>query len=165
MDTEQAKKWLRRYAGLKMRVENNRGRIARAESNAQFPEMRAGDESKHQPGGKGHMERAVIRLMELKDHLLPVIAADRAVMQQIEDAIESLTDPLESEVLRMRYLDDFENEDTGLDLRCRLPLWRSIALNLYGDDAEKDIQAAHRIHKKAVQNICKVIEEIEAEES
>lgn len=165
MDTEQVKKWLRRYAGLKMEVENQLGRIARAESNAQFPEMRAGDESKHHPGGKGHLERATIRLMEIKAKLLPVIAENKAAMKQIEDAIDSLADPFESEVLRMRYLDDFENEDTGLELRCRLTPWRDIAISLYGDNEEKHIQAAHRLHREALESIGEVIEKSQAEEN
>ena len=164
MDRETVKKWLRRYAGLKMEVEKHRARIARAESNAQFPEMKMGDESKHQPGGKGHLEGATIRLMEIKDRLLPVIAANKAAMQQIEDAIDSLDDLFEREVLRMRYIDDFENEDTGCGILCRLTPWRNISIDLYGDDEEKHIQAAHRLHKDALDSIGKVIEKIEAEE-
>lgn len=164
METEQVKIWLRRYAGLKMKVANDKARIARAENNAQLPAMKMGDESKRQPGGKGRLEQATIRLMETKEKWLPIIAKNEAAMQQIEDAIDSLDDPFESEVLRMRYLDDFENEDTGLDIRCRLTLWRPIVISLYGSYEEKYEKAAHRLHREALKNIGKVIEKIEVEE-
>ena len=152
MDTKEIKKYLSKYAGLKMSVENQLERIARAENNTQIPAMRMSDGSSHQGGGSDRLGNSVVKWLDVKERLLPSIKANIAQMRRIEQEIESLEDPFEREVLRLRYIDSEH---------CRLMRWRDIAMKLYGDDDEKDIKAAQRLHESAVLSFGKVIEEDE----
>ena len=152
MDKNEIKKYLMKYAGLKMSVENQLERIARAENNTHIPAMRVSDGSQHQAGGSDRLGNSVIKWLEVKERLLPSIEANIALMRRIEDEIESLESNFESEVLRLRYI-DCEH--------CRLVRWRDIAFKLYGDDDEKDVKAAQRLHDTALLSFGKVIEKHE----
>lgn len=155
MDTKLTKKYLTRYAGLKMEVENQLERIARAKNNTEIPAMRPSDGSQHQPGGSDRLGSAVIKWLDIEERLYPIINAKVAKMREIEDAINSLDDSLESEVLRLRYIDGEH---------CRLMPWKDIAMKLYGDDDEKHQQATFRLHGRALQSVGKVIEKYEINE-
>lgn len=65
-------------------------------------------------------------------------------MRAIEGAVLSLPDPLERSVLEHRYF----SSDT-----IRLMKWREIALEMYGDDDEKDLQAVYRLHNEALDHV------------
>ena len=90
------------------------------------------------------MARAVERYMEYEREIRPVLAANRREMDAVRAAVEALSDPMEREVLRLRYLDT-----NG----CRLMRWRDVALAIYGDDDEKDVLSARRIHDSAIRSI------------
>ena len=64
----------------------------------------------------------------------------------INAAVHALSDPMEREVLRLRYLD-------GDGDSYRLMRWREVAIRIYGDDDAKDIISAQRLHDKALLEI------------
>lgn len=152
METDKIKKYLGEYAGLKKEVEKSLDRIARAKSNTQIPAMRESDGSQHQSGSGDRFEKSVIRFMDAKERLYPVIEEKVAHMRRIEAAIEEMRDPFEREVLRLRYLD----ADYG-----RLVPWKDVAMSLYGDDDENQKQATYRLHGRALQSLGRVLEEHE----
>lgn len=138
------KERLQRYAALRMENENRLDRLARLKADAELPAQREADGSGHTGSSGDRMARAVERYMEYEQQVRPVINSNRSEMDAVRAAVEMLTDPMEREVLRLRYLDT-----NG----CRLMRWRDVALALYGDDDEKHILAAYRIHDKAVESI------------
>ena len=129
-----------------MENENLLARIAKLRSNEQFPTRAESDGSKHQIN-VDRMERAIIRRMEFEERYLATIEANHAEMMEIETAIDSLKDPLEREVLRMRYTDS----DT-----IRKRKWHEIAVDIYGGDDEKHMQAVNRLHRRAIANIAEL---------
>ena len=138
------KERLQRYAALRMENENRLDRLARLKADAELPTQREADGSGHTGSSGDRMARAVERYMEYEQQVRPVINSNPSEMDAVRAAVEMLTDPMEREVLRLRYLDT-----NG----CRLMRWRDVALALYGDDDEKHILAAYRIHDKAVESI------------
>lgn len=138
------KQRLASYVSLRLENENRMERLARLKNEAEIPAVRQGDGSQHTPGGNGRLERAVIRAMEYEERIQPILEANRREMEAIEHAISALHDPMEREVLRLRYIDG-EN--------CRLMPWRDIAVVMYGADDEAQIRAVFRLHGKALQHI------------
>lgn len=138
-------KRLYNYIRLKKRVENHEERIARMKSDEQFPGMRPSDGSKRNPGASDRMGNAVIRRMEYEARVADSIKAAEKEMDAIEAAVFGLDDPLESEVLQLRYID---GDGAGRQMQ-----WREVALNIYGDDDEKDLMAVYRLHGRALQSI------------
>ena len=66
----------------------------------------------------------------------------REQLDAIENAIDSIDDPLKQEVLRLRYLEG----NTG-----RLLKWKDVAFAMYHSDTEADLQRVHRLHHKAIE--------------
>lgn len=127
------------YVKFKKMVENSEERLARMKSDEQFPAMRPSDGSKRNPGASDRME--------YEDRLADLLRQAHAEMTAIEAAVFALSDPLEREVIQLRYLD---GEGT-----CRLMRWSNVAINIYGDDDEKDLKAVYRLHGRALQSIRK----------
>lgn len=138
------KQRLASYISLKMEVDNQLERLARMRNEEKIPAIRESDGSKHTGGRGDRMERAIIRRMEYEDRILPKIEAAMEEMEAIEEAIYAVADPMEREVLRLRY--------TEGDYLRHLP-WRDVALKLFGDDDEKHMVATYRLHTKALQKI------------
>ena len=144
MDRETKKNILGSFVTLRHEVESMEDRLRRLESEAVLPPMRPGSGSQSTGGSGDKNERAVIRYLEYKDRAQPQIEAARRKMRTIERAIQALPDALERAVLEHRYIES----DT-----IRLPKWRDIALEMYGDDDERDLQAVYRLHNEALDNI------------
>lgn len=161
METKEIKKYLMKYAGLKTKVQNQTERIIRARNNTLIPAMRQSDGSQRQPGGTDRLGSVLTRALDLEERLLPSIEESTAQMREIEEAVDGLEDSFESEVLRLRYLDCCFIDDDGIEHRCSLVPWKHVAMNLYGDDDEKYLQATYRLHGRALQSIGKEIEKIE----
>lgn len=138
-------KRLKTYVKLKKRLENHEERLARMKSDEQFPGMRPSDGSKRNPGASGRMGNAVIRRMEYEARVAESLQKARDEMSAIENAVFGLSDPLESEVLQLRYID---GDGAGRHMR-----WRDVALKIYGDDDERDLSAVYRLHGDALQSI------------
>lgn len=138
---------LEKYKGWQMRVASDRERIARAKSEELFPSAKEGDGSQHQAGASDRMANAVIRRMDIEERVKPRIIENLERMKAVEDAVALLSDPLEEEVLTLRYM---FGEDS------RWMKWSEIAIRIYGGDEEKHLQAAYRLHGRALQNLKKV---------
>ena len=138
------KQRLNDFLPLRMEVENRLEKLERLKNEARIPAVRHGDESKHNPGSGDRMERAVLRYMEYEQEISPKVEAAKLEMQEINEAINRIPDPLEREVLRLRYMDG-EN--------CRRLKWREISIKVFGDDEERHLMAIYRIHGKALEDI------------
>ena len=141
------KEQLRKYVGLKMEVAHQLERIARARSEERFPSMRENIGSQRPLGGSDRMGAAIIRRMDLEEKLTPIISAKLDEMERIERAINFLDDPMEREILRIRYIDGHS---------FHLTPWRDVALKVYGDDDESQLCAVHRLHGRALQHLRKI---------
>lgn len=148
MEEQEIKERLIRYSALRLENENRLERLSRMKNAAQIPASRAGDGSQHTGSSGERMARAVEAYLEYERQIRPLLAANRREMDALRAAVESLSDPMEREVLRLRYLDG----ET-----CRLMGWREVACQLYGDDDDRIIRACLRLHAKALQSIKNVL--------
>lgn len=136
------KERLARYISLKKENENRLERLARMKSNAEMPAQRDPDGSKHTGSSGERMARAIEAYMEYEDTIRPLVDANRREMAEIEAAVAALPDPLEREVLRLRYMDGEH---------CRMLSWREVALRVYDDDDKKYVDSAMRVHRVALE--------------
>ena len=134
--------WLKRYLNLQRQVDNREETLARYENAQYLPAMPDSDGSKHTPGKSDRMANATVKYMEQKKKLMPIINSCKAKMQAIEDAIYAIDDPLEQEVLILRYL---EGEEGYKPMR-----WKIVAMAMYHSDDEADITRVQRIHGTAL---------------
>ncbi len=134
--------WLSTYLGLKCQVDNREDRIKELENACHMPAMPESDGSKRTPGASDRMANATLRFMEYRDKVAPVIRSYRAEMQAIEDAINAIWDPLQREVLIQRYIEGQEGY--------RLMKWRNVALKIYHNDDDADIDRVSRLHGAAL---------------
>ena len=141
------KSQLLRYLALRAENENRLERLARMRSAAELPPMAEGDGSMHTNSSGDRMARAVENCMEYEEQIRPLIASNTAEMQRIEQAVDAFDDPLEREVIRLRYMDSSN---------CRQNLWHDVAVQLYGDDDRRYIDAAQAIHRRALEHLVRL---------
>ena len=146
MTDQDIKQRLSRYIALRAETENRLERLARLKNAAEIPAMRTGDGSQHTGSSGERMARAVETYIEYEEQIRPKIEENLLEMARTRSMVESLSDPMEREVLRLRYLDG----ET-----CRLMSWKDVACQLYGDDDDRMIHACLRLHAKALQSIKK----------
>ena len=138
------KERLATYVSLRMETYRQLEKLIRMKNEEKLPAMRMGDESKRTGTTGDRLERLIIRRMEYEERVLPLIESAQQEMEAIEDAINALHDPLEREVLRLRYIEgDFY----------RMMPWREVSLKLFGDDDSRHILATYRTHGRALQSI------------
>lgn len=138
------KEWLKSYVSLRMESERLDEKLARMKNKEKIPARRMGDESKHTGTTGDSLQCRINDRVEYEEWALPFIESARQKMKAIEDAINALHDPLEREVLRMRYIEG--------EFYKQMPWWK-VSIKLFGDDDERHIQATHRAHSKALQHI------------
>ena len=136
---------LRNYSKIKQQVENQLERLVRMKNEELIPALKMGDESKRNPGASDRMANAVIRRITYQEQIEASMEANLAEMDAIRAAIAAMADPMEQEVINMRYIDCEGYRHTP---------WREVALNIYGDDDEKQIRAVQRLHASALDNLC-----------
>ena len=129
MTRDDAKTRLERYTGLRLEVRIRMERLAT---------LQQMDRERPSPCGS--------RSEEYAREIAPIVQANRREMAEIEAAVAALPDPLEREVLRLRYMDGY-----GV----RLNPWKDIAMVLYGDDDERSLHACMRLQSRAIQNLTK----------
>lgn len=144
MILKSAKERLQRYAALRLENENRLERLARLKADAELPAQREADGSAHTGSSGDRMARAVERYMEYEDEVRPIIEANKREMDAVRAAVEALEDPMEREVLRLRYLD-------GKNVQ--LLLWKEVAYKLLGKADEAAQKKARRIHTKAIKSL------------
>lgn len=145
MTPTQAKELLSRYLPLRLENENRREKLARLRSKAELP-PHAESEGSHSGGPNAHrMENAVEAMIGYAEETKLILGANLAEMRRIERTVQEVGDPIEREVLRLRYLDS----ESVRPMR-----WREIARRIYGSDEEKDVRAVFRVHGEALESIC-----------
>ncbi len=163
------KERLMKYLSLKKENENRRERLARMKAGAEIhgrtyeylkDSGAPGRESgrvitnpaapwlmpQHTGSGGDAMAKSVEQYLEYEKEISPLITANDKEIACINAAVHALSDPMEREVLRLRYLD-------GDGDSYRLMRWREVAIRIYGDDDAKDIISAQRLHDKALLEI------------
>ena len=145
MTPKEAKRMLSRYLPLRLENENRREKLARLRSRAELPPHTDSDGT-HIGGPNAHrMENAVEVMLGYAEETKLILGANLAEMQRIEKTVQEVRDPIEREVLRLRYLDS----ESVRPMR-----WREIARRIYGSDEEKDLRSIYRIHGEALVAIC-----------
>lgn len=136
------KERLSKYIFLETEYYNQLDRLDRLENDTQLPAMKEGDGSQRSLLKTSRMENAAIRKMEQEKKIRARLAELETELAEIQDAVDSLIDPMHREVLRLRYID------------CetlRLTRWDDVALKIYGSDEEKYLMALWRIHNAALE--------------
>ena len=132
MTRDEAKTRLERYTGLRLEV-----RI-RLERLATLQQM---DRERPSPCGS--------RSDEYAREIAPIVQANRREMAEIEAAVAALPDPLEREVLRLRYLEFSKDPRTGKK-SVRHITWKEIGRIVYGDGGKSGQKSAQRHLERAI---------------
>ncbi|WP_132587445.1 hypothetical protein [Allofournierella massiliensis] len=132
MTRDEAKTRLERYTGLRLEV-----RI-RLERLATLQQM---DRERPSPCGS--------RSEEYAREIAPIVQANRREMAEIEAAVAALPDPLEREVLRLRYLEFSKDPRTGKK-SVRHITWKEIGRIVYGDGGKSGQKSAQRHLERAI---------------
>ena len=132
MTRDDAKTRLERYTGLRLEV-----RI-RLERLATLQQM---DRERPSPCGS--------RSEEYAREIAPIVQANRREMAEIEAAVAALPDPLEREVLRLRYLEFSKDPRTGKK-SVRHITWKEIGRIVYGDGGKSGQKSAQRHLERAI---------------
>lgn len=144
MTDQDIKQRLSRYIALRAETDNRLERLARLKNAAELPAMRAGDGSQHIGSSGERMARAVEAYIEYEEQIRPQIEANQREMAAIRAMVEALQDPMEREVLRLRYLDGENVQSLS---------WKEIAYKLLGKADEAAQKKARRIHAKAIESL------------
>lgn len=135
---------LLRYVYLQMEYYNQLDRLARLENDTQIPAMQDSDGSQRSLLKASRMERATVRKLEQEKKINARIDEILDEMNYLEDAVDNLTDPMQKEVLRLRYMDGD---------RCKHMKWDDVAISIYGSADEKHKMSIYRIHGHALQEL------------
>ncbi len=132
MTRDEAKTRLERYTGLRLEV-----RI-RLERLAELQQM-----DRERPSLCGSRSEEYARA------IAPIVQANRREMAEIEAAVAALPDPLEREVLRLRYLEFSKDPRTGKK-SVRHITWKEIGRIVYGDGGKSGQKSAQRHLERAI---------------
>lgn len=141
------KERLKRYVLLRMELENQFERLERMRANEILPAMKESDGSQRNLFVTDRLANMIVKRLDFQEDMEKKIAEIMEEMEYIETAIDSLTDPMEKEVLRLRYIDG---------ANCRLMAWDDVAVKIYGDNDSKHLLATYRLHGHALQSIEKL---------
>ena len=90
-----------------------------------------------------------MRRMEYEERIEPTVSANRRELKAIDKAVAALNDPLEREVIKIRYID----ADGYKPLKCR-----EVAISMYGKDDDADLLRVHRIHREAIRSLQEILQ-------
>lgn len=146
------KQRLHQYIYLYFETENQRARfaerLARMKSAECFPSAPEGEGGGSGQPNPNRMQDAIVRRLAYEEKMFAKIESMEAEMEEIEEAIDRLRNPLEREVLRLRY--------TKINAGNKHTPWAVVAKKIYGNDEEKDVLATHRLHGRALVSISKI---------
>lgn len=135
MTRDEAKTRLERYTGLQLEVR------LRLERLATLQQM---DRERPSPCGS--------RSEEYAREIAPIVQANRREMAEIEAAVAALPDPLEREVLRLRYLEPSKDPRTGKK-SVRHIAWKEVSRTMYGIPSSYGQRFAKYQHEKALAHL------------
>ena len=133
---------LSRYVLLKKETENCLERLARMRSNAELPALKQGEGSRGAAGNR--VGKAVEECLEYEARIRPIVEMNQKEMREIESAVKKIKDPLEREVLWLRYI-----EGEG----ARLLSWKEVAYSMTGACSDAAQKRMKRIHRKAIEKV------------
>ena len=145
---DEIKRRLSNYSAIRVELDNLEERLERLKSEETLPPMRPGNGSKPTGGTGDRQERAIIRRMEYEERHGPEMEAKRRELKYIDDSINSVPDPMERMVLRIRYT------ESG---NAKPMLWRDVAIAIYKDDSDSKLLATYRLLDKAVKSLRKLM--------
>ena len=146
---DEIKKRLSQYSAIRVELYNLQDRLERLKSEETLPPMRPGNGSKPSGGTGDRQERSILRRMEFEERHRLEIAAKRDELREIECFINSIPDPMERMVLRIRYTDS----ETAKPMP-----WRAVAMAIYKDDSDSKMLATYRLHSRALNSLLSVIQ-------
>lgn len=132
MTKNEVKARLERYAGLRLEVRLRLERLA---------ELQQMDQERPTLSGS--------RSDRYAQTIAPTVQTNRREMSEIEAAVAALPDPLEREVLRLRYMEPFRDPQTGRE-SIRATPWKGVSIVLFGSDREEHVSACWRLHSAAL---------------
>lgn len=145
---DEIKKRLSQYSAIRVELDNLEDRLERLKSEETLPPMRQSNGSMHTGGTGDRQERSIIRRMEYEERHGPEMEAKRKELQYIEDSINSVADPMERMVLRIRYTESGTAKPTP---------WRAVAIAIYKDDSDAKMLAIYRLLDNAVKSLQKLM--------
>ena len=146
---DEIKQRLSQYSAIRVELDNLLDRLERLKSEESMPAMRSSDGSKSTGGTGDRQERSIIRRMEYEERHRAEIHAKRNELREIECLINSISDPMERMVLRIRYTDS----ETAKPMP-----WRAVAMAIYRDDSDAKMLATYRLHSRALNSLQSVIQ-------
>lgn len=141
------KERLKKYILLKKENENHLERLIRMKSKAKYKELKQNEGMKANCSGES-MAKIIESYIEYELQIVKTIEANRKEMKEIEAIVNRLQDPLQREILRLRYLDSNNS---------KLQSWSNIAWIIYQDNSLGAVKACQRIHNKALKKIKKMV--------
>ena len=141
---DEIKQRLSQYSAIRVELDNLLDRLERLKSEESMPAMRSSDGSKSTGGTGDRQERSIIRRMEYEERHRAEIHAKRNELREIECLINSIPDPMERMVLRIRYTDS----ETAKPMP-----WRAVAMAIYRDDSDAKMLATYRLHSRALNSL------------
>lgn len=143
MTEEEVKKWLHKYLKLKLMVRSRKDRLQGLEDQELLPgktdSARGG-----MYGSSSSSMAATDRRIDYENANTPKIREAEAEMAAILSAVNALEDPMEREVLYLRYIDSEYYQPRR---------WPEVAERMYGDNDEARMQAVFRLHRTAIKKI------------
>ena len=145
---DEIKQRLSQYSAIRVELDNLLDRLERLKSEESMPAMRPSDGSKSTGGTGDRQERSIIRRMEYEERHRAEIHAKRNELREIECLINSISDPMERMVLRIRYTDS----ETAKPMP-----WRAVAMAIYRDDSDAKMLATYRLHSRALNSLLTIM--------
>ena len=135
MTSSEAKKRLEQCLGLRLELQNRLQQLPRLQQTDRDSPLLAGS-----------------RAEEYARQIAGTVQRNRRQLAEIEAAVATLHDPLEREVLRLRYLEPSRDPQTG-QKSAKLTSWKEIAYSMRGRSDEGACKAVRRIHGRALQHL------------
>lgn len=135
MTSSEAKKRLEQCLGLRLELQNRLQQLARLQQTDRDSPLLAGS-----------------RAEEYARQIAGTVQRNRRQLAEIEAAVATLHDPLEREVLRLRYLEPSRDPQTGRK-SARHTTWNEISRTMYGSSDKGACRTTIRIHGRALQHL------------
>ena len=149
-----SKELLQEYIGLLMERQRYDERIQQMKSSEIMPAQKESDGSQHGGSSGDSMARNIERRIAYEKKMEDSIKSNAIKMSMVEHAVAGLKNPLEREVIRLRYIEPRIDNETGRETYRRMK-WTEITNVLYGSEDDCYLKSVSRLHTNALQNLLK----------
>lgn len=132
---EETKARLEQYAGLRLELHNRLQQLARLQQADRDRPLMTGS-----------------RAEEYARRIALIVQHNRQELEAIERAVDTLPNPMEREVLRLRYLESEENPKSRF-VGVRISTWSEVAFAIQGSSCDAAIYRTTRLHDKAISHL------------